>query len=346
MKKIYLQIIGLLLLTPASLLAQHAPHYSMFNENQLFINPATAGFFEDNLRLFTGFRSQWMSVSDQPYRTISASADWRMLDEMADGSGNFMGGGIAFYNDAAGASLYSTNIISIPLNYAIQIGQADHFSIGLQPSFYQRTLTGSDLTWDNQWTGVTFNQDLASNESLLSQNASINRFDFAAGVYWEKQLSRYAKFTLGMSGQHLTKPNVNILSNEERMYRKLNLHGQAEFSSATSNVTYLPAFYGFVQGPNSEITFGSGFRFQLKGESRSTSYFENIRLTMGGYFRVGDAIIVNSILELSKFSLGASYDMNISGLNTASNSVGAVEFFLRYRFIFGDNQLRHNRIKK
>ena len=329
-----------------SIHAQQDKHYSLFNESQLNINPASAGFFEDHLRLATGYRSQWLSVSAEPYRTITASADWRMLDETYTGEANFLGAGITFFNDAAGVSNYTTNIIAVPISYAIQIGEADHIAFGIQPAFFQRTITGDNLTWDNQWTGSSFNQEIGHNEDFFSKNMTIIKFDMAAGIYWQKRFSRDKKINLGIAGEHLTKQIVSVFGAEDKLFRKLTLHGQGEFGNEYTNITFMPGFYGFIQGPNKALTLGSNFRFQLKGASRSTAYFDNVKLNIGGYFRIGDALIANAILELSKFSIGASYDINVSSLNTASNSIGAMEFFLRYRFVFGDQNLRHNRIQK
>ena len=92
------------------------------------------------------------------------------------------------------------------------------------------------------------------------------------------------------------------------------------------------------------MEWDSNFRFLLKGGSRSTSYFEEVTFSFGSYFRVGDALIINTVLDLSGFSFGASYDLNVSKLTAASKGVGAMEFFLKYRIQFGTRNLRNNRV--
>lgn len=156
--------------------AQMDKHFSMFNASQVYLNPATAGFSQQQLQLFTNFRSQWLTVTQEPYRTITASVDWRMLDPDATKEKNFMGAGVNFYNDRAGVSQFTTNVITFPISYSLQVGESDHLSFGLQPAFYQRTINGENLTWDNQWTGTEFNQGLDNNELLLNQNLNIFPF--------------------------------------------------------------------------------------------------------------------------------------------------------------------------
>jgi type IX secretion system PorP/SprF family membrane protein len=307
--------------------AQQDKHFSMFSESPVYLNPAAAGFSPGQLQLFTNFRMQWLTVSDNPYRTISASADWRMMDR-----GSFMGMGVNFYNDVAGDGQYMINEVSMPINYAIEIAKDNHISIGLQPAWYSRTLLNNNLTWDNQWTGTEFNTALSNNESVFGQNLSINKFDLSAGVYWYAHLNKEIRISLGLAGHHLTKQKIQFYEfNEDKLFRKLTFHGQMEIKNRNSNVTVLPAMFGFIQGPNMELTLGSNFRFLLRGASLHTGYFNEMSLSLGTYYRLGDAAILNLIFDVSGFAVGASYDFNISGLSPATGGVGGFEVFLRYR---------------
>lgn len=340
MKKIIV-CLGLFLIGTHSSFSQQDQHFSMFNESIVYLNPATAGFAQGDLQLFTNFRQQWGMVSDDPYRTISASADWSMFDN----GGNFMGGGINFLNDVAGVSKYQTNIIAMPLNYAIQLDRKNVLSIGIQPAFYQRAIKNEAISWDAQWNGTTFDKTLDNNELLMSQNFTTSRFDIGAGIYWEGYLSRTSKLMMGISGQHLTKQRINFTGDETRLYRKLTFHGQGEFRGEYSGITIMPGFMMFLQGPNKEITVGSNFKFLLKSGSRSTSYFEEITFSLGTYFRVQDALVINGILDLAGFGIGAGYDLNVSKLSIATKGVGGMEFFLRYRILFGKRDLGNLRVK-
>ena len=332
MKRIFIASLTILaVFTAGNSFAQMDKHFSMFTATPVYLNPATAGFAEQQLQLFTNFRSQWLTVTEDPYRTMSASVDWRMLDPEATKAANFMGAGVNFYNDRAGISNYTTNVITFPVSYALQVGVQDHLSFGLQPAFYQRSVNGDNLTWDNQWTGVEFDQGMDNNELMLNQNLNITRFDMAAGVYWEKYFEKGSRINVGLAGHHLTKQRVNILSDDSKLFRKVTLHGEGTFKTTNTNVEIKPAILAFIQGPNKALTFGTAFRFAFKPQSQHTGYFNNMHLNLGSYFRVGDAIIASAALEMHTLSLGMAYDLNVSRLNVASKGVGAMEFFLRYR---------------
>lgn len=337
-KKLIALTLGLGLFSGAY--AQQDQHFSMFAESPVFLNPAAAGFIEGDLQLFTNYRLQWTTVSDNPYRTISASVDGRLFDQ----GGSFMGAGLNFYNDVAGASNYQTNVIAIPLNYSLMLGEENFLSFGLQPGFYQRVLGNEDINWGSQWNGVEYNQGIPNGELILNQNFNVSRFDIGAGVFWKARLKENAKISLGISGMHLTKQRINFTADESKLYRKVAIHGQGEFRSSNSNLTVMPAFAAFLQGPNKEVILGSNYKFLLKSASLTTSYFEEVSLSIGTYFRVRDAIVFNAIFDFSGLSIGASYDVNVSGLSAATKGIGGMEFFLRYRMQFGTRDLRNNRV--
>ncbi|MBK7130343.1 MAG: PorP/SprF family type IX secretion system membrane protein [Crocinitomicaceae bacterium] len=314
--------------------AQQDKHFSMFAESPVYMNPAAAGFSPGNMQLFTNFRMQWLTVSDTPFRTISGSADWRMMDH-----GSFMGMGINFYNDLSGDTKYQTNEVTLPINYAIELSRDNHLSLGIQPAWYQRTMLNQNVTWDNQWTGTSFNTSINSGETILNQNLSLNKFDISAGIYWYAHLNKNVRLSFGLAGHHLSKQKINFMAEDNKLYRKLTLHGQAVFKNPNSQLSIIPAFYGFIQGPNKELVIGSNFRYLIRGSSRVTGYFEEIALSWGAYYRLGDAILANIIFDFAGLSVGAAYDLNISSLTRASGGVGGFEVFLRYRIQFGTGGL-------
>ncbi|MBL7899145.1 MAG: PorP/SprF family type IX secretion system membrane protein [Crocinitomicaceae bacterium] len=314
--------------------AQQDKHYNMFAESPVYMNPAAAGFFPGSMQLFTNFRMQWLPVSDTPYRTISAATDWRLFD-----NGSFMGMGATFYNDYGGTSGYMTNEVTVPINYAIELNRDNHFAIGLQPAWYQRTITNENLTWDNQWTGTEFNTSYDPNELLLNENMNLSKFDISAGAYWYAHISKQTKLSFGLAGHHLSKQKINFMSADEKLYRKLTLHGQCEFKKQNSGLSFIPAFYGFLQGPNKELTVGSNFRYVVRGSSRVTGYFNEMAVSFGTYYRIGDALLANFIFDVSGFSVGVAYDLNISKLIISTGGFGGFEAFLRYRVQFGNGGL-------
>lgn len=319
--------LSLLIGSVCSVQAQQDKQFSMFQHTKSQINPATAGFFEGKYQLFTNFRNQWLTLSDNPYRTISAAFDSRFK------AGNgLLGYGINFYNDVSGDALYSVNQITVPISYAVTLNEHSKLSFGLSPSFYQRSINNAYTTWDNQWTGVAFNPIIESNESISSGNLSVGKFDLGAGIYYQTELSKFSWFSIGISGQHLTKQNISFLNGDNGLYRKLSVTAHGSFSRKNSSFTLKPNGMMFIQGPNQMYILGSGFDFLIKGKSLHTAYHKKTSIEFGTYYRVLDAIVLNTIFHVAGFGVGASFDINTSSLSNGTGGFGAMEFFLSYRF--------------
>ena len=234
--------------------SQQDKHFSMFYESPVFMNPAAAGFHSGHLRLYTNFRMQWMTASAEPWMTTSGAADWRFFDR---GRG-FIGTGVQFYNDMSGASKYVVNTLSVPINYAIQISEENHLSLGVQPAWYSRTMNTQNCSWDNQWTGIAFDPTVTSGEiPFASANQSINKFDMSAGLYWYANLSKETRISLGVSGQHLTRQRINFMGPDSKLYRRFMIHGQGDFMKKNGVVSLMPAFMVFFEGPNKELMMGN-----------------------------------------------------------------------------------------
>ena len=320
---------------------QQDQHFSMFTESPVYMNPAVAGFTPGDLQLFTNYRLQWSTVSDNPYRTISASADWRLFDNGGNRMGN---GGLIFIMIWLVQQIIKQMLLHYLLIMRFKLGKKVSYLLVYSPHFISEVSKKMTLLGTINGTGVEFDQAVNNNELILSQNFSVSRFDIAAGIYWDTYLNRNARIKLGLAGHHLTKQRINFTNEDSKLYRKLNFHGQGEFKSERTGVTFLPAFATFFQGPNKELTVGSNFKFLLKGASRTTSYFEEVTISLGAYFRVKDAIIANVIFDIAGFSIGAAYDLNVSNLNAATKGVGSMEFFLKYRIQFGTRSLSNNRV--
>jgi len=72
------------------------------------------------------------------------------------------------------------------------------------------------------------------------------------------------------------------------------------------------------------------FRYQLKESAKITGFVKGSSISAGAYYRNQDAIIATILYEVSQYSVGVSYDVNLSGLRTASNGNGGFEISLRY----------------
>ena len=97
----------------------------------------------------------------------------------------------------------------------------------------------------------------------------------------------------------------------------------------------MPTFMFLWQGPSQQYNFGSLVKIKL-GNSISTTFFY-----AGAQFRAPlDAVILQARMDYKGFSVGFSYDINVSRLNTVSNSRGGFELSLSYTGLLDRNRER------
>lgn len=325
MNKIILLLVGAQLTLTA--LAQQDRHYSMFNESPMALNPGATGLFPGDLQLFTSYRSQWSSISPNMYKTMSGSIDGKVFEK----DNYYFAGGINFYNDVAGDSYFKTGIYNLSLSAGVEVEKDQFLAIGFQPTYHQRSIELGQMTWGNQWSGEQFNVLQPSGEAAFAE--SIVKFDLASGVYYYGKVEDNILVTVGGSVNHILRPNVGFLTTDEKLYRKYTVNASAEYGLNTK--VYLdPSAYVFFQGPNRSVALGCDFKYMFKESSKYTGYFDEKSFLVGMYYRSSDSFYTKVGLNWAGISFGAAYDFNISSLSVATDGMGSMEFFLRYRLGF------------
>jgi type IX secretion system PorP/SprF family membrane protein len=348
MKKIY-SIILLLFVGTGSLFAQQDVHFSQFFSSPLTMNPASAGVFNGDFRAITNYRSQWGSVSE-PFTTMAASIDFPVLRKMG---GGMFGVGLNFFKDDAGDSKLSTMKYNLSVAYHLDIsgGQNNNFiSVGFQGGMIQRSMNYSNLTWNDQWNGITFDQDVATVDMI--GGSSINALDISTGIHWYYAPTDFSRVFGGISLYHLNSPNMAFNDQESSLLKKFTLHGGAEIgtgntsASVTGNpFSFLPNLIFVKQGPNQYFDFGGEGKYRIQQSSKYTNYNNEMYATLGAYYRWGDAAYIVSRFSWSGVTIAASYDFNLSTLSTASNGNGGFEIMLGYVANFNANPSRGHSVR-
>jgi len=324
-----LTLFALLGLISSQAYSQIDEQFSMYSETRVQINPAAAGFFKAKYKFFTNFRRQWWAIPDQPATTYSASFDTRVWEDLK--AGRSIGGGLFFSNDVSGDLRYNQLNIAVPINYAIRLDDYNKLSAGIAPGYFQRSIADNSPTWDNQWSNFNgFDQTRPSGEQIFNSNELVGRFDLAAGLYWEFNYDEYVYMSLGVAGNHITRPKINFLPEDNRMRRSLNLHYFGNFGREDFPLTFRPSAMWTIQGPQQSLIFGTSIDILLRGESKMTGYYNRTSIELGGHFRYNDAVIGSLALHVGGMSFGAAYDYTISNLSNIGVG-GATEFFIYYR---------------
>ncbi len=310
-------------------------HFSQFYMAPLNQNPAMAGALHD-IEAIANYREQWKSVA-QPYKTTACSYSMRL--NKANNKKGYWAGGLNFFNDKAGDGQLATFQASLNAAYHVHTGQYSTLGIGLQGGYAQRSVDYSALTWGNQYDGITYNQLLPGREPV---NASAHKgyADAGAGLVWTYNNTaglinvtdnHDLKMNLGFSVLHVNQPASSFYATADHLYMKYVLHGKATISIKNTRMALVPGFMAYRQVSLSQLYIGSLFRYALQQESKYTANKNGTAFSIGAFLRLKDAVSIPFLLEYDHYSIGLSYDVNISKLNTASTGRGGFE--LSFRFV-------------
>lgn len=307
-------------------------HFSQYFSAPLFLNPGLTGQFDGNFRLSTNYKNQWSSVSNYPFETIAVSTDMPFVRKK-------LSGGILFFKDKAGDSKMGISQISLSLGSGISINETNILSAGLQGGWAQRSIDISNLTWDSQYDGKTFNKSLFSGEN--SPPGNFHYFDISAGAYYKGFINENLEIDVGCAGAHLNNPPMTFNGNGEILHSRWTLHGSADFGLKNRDISFIPSFLAMQQGPASEVNIGGALKFRLGIDSKYTGINVSSNLTIGGFLRLKDAFIVYTRYDFKNFlSAGFSYDINLSNLRTATGARGGTEVFLQFRMRKSDGMVQ------
>jgi len=324
--KPFLSLVALtlvLLFTPPSVRAQDI-HFSQFYEAPLLRNPALAGIFTGDYRIQTLFRDQWNSFNNA-YRTGSLSGEYKW----AVGKGNdFLTTGLEILYDKAGTAALTTTELMPALNYhkSLSNDRPVYLAVGFMGGLVQKTIDLSKVTTNSQYNGTAYDPALPNGETILTPN--VHYLDGALGISFNSAFGTDNKNTMyvGASYYHLNRPKNSFYQNPT-----VELDPKVVFSAGVKSIINDYTWFTIQadhsqQGSAQETIGGVMVSYKLGDDPENSDYIFNL----GGYIRWGDAIIPVVKLESNRFTIGLSYDANISTLQTASEGRGGFELSLSF----------------
>lgn len=297
-------------------------HFTQYYTSPLNLNPATAGFFNGTQRFTMQNKTQWRSVT-VPFKTLSASFDmplWKRYLKQ-----DMFGGGLLVNRDQAGDSKFGTTQAGLSFSYIRSISRINNqfLALGIQFGGAQRSLDYSQLMFDSQYDGTSYNPSLSNNEQFAKSSFFFS--DISAGAYWNFLRHRSLGFDAGISVFHINKPRQSLFDNNQiRLDRKLVMHFGSQFN-ATSKIHVYPGILFMSQGKYKELNIGALSKFvKVPNEANY------LAIALGLFYRVNDALNFVAGLDYKDLSVGISYDVNLSTLVPASHSKGGYEISLVY----------------
>jgi type IX secretion system PorP/SprF family membrane protein len=308
-------------------------HFSNMDYSPMTLNPGLVGA-KNEANATVNYRSQWNSIST-PFNTIAAGADMRIKAGKNNKNGTFAAG-INLYNDRAGDNVISTNNVGLSVAYHLKIDEKSTIGLGMQAGFIQRSLDASSGMWSSQYNGVSYDESLPSGETF--GNPSFARFDVGAGVVYslgtnEKNMRANdgMKLNAGYAVFHINRPSYSFFNSEDDpLYMRHAAFVNASFGISNTTMFIDPGVYFQMQGPSMEVLIGADYKVMLSDGSKVTGNIKNSFIALGLFYRNNDAVVPRVIYSYSDYSLGMSYDFNVSRLSQVTRARGGVEFFLRW----------------
>jgi len=281
-------------------------HYSQFEKTKALINPSLIANQNNDYQIDLQRRSQWSSVTT-PFNTFSLSFN---IKEFYKGFYS----GATILSDVAGDSRFSTDGLLVSLGNKFKIKEND-FSVGLQTSFYQRSVSYDNLIF-------------LENEEL--QNTKFSFFDIGLGVSNYRILDENSAFVIGFSCYHLNKPKQSLTSDKEVFLRPKYIMHATYYTKVNLKIKVSPAAYFSSQSKEKEFVVGTGATYLLD---------DKVQLISGIYRRFEDAFFITLGMKKENLEAIISYDINTSTLANASGFMGGFEFSISYGWsVFKENK--------
>lgn len=291
-------------------------HWSQFNDNPIFLNPAKTGEFNGSNRFIGNFKDQWRSVSI-PFQTFSASVDAPLKRF------NY---GLLLFHDQAGDGKLKTIEAQITLSKAIKLTKDSMhlLSGGLSLGFNHRQVNTDAFYFDVQYNGYLFNPLLPTNETFQTDRKT--NLTLGTGIQYTYYISSRKHLKLGLSTFNLNQPNQGFYQDVIKRDVRWLVHGSGTYP-INKQWDLLPSFQVSKQGTYRETMVGTSIRYYLPGSDKNYVY----KALMAGVFvRARDAQMLSLGCEYKDWFVGLSYDINTSKLVPASKARGGFEIAVRY----------------
>ncbi len=292
-------------------------HWSQFNQNPIFQNPANAGDFKGDVRFVGNYRDQWRSVT-VPFSTLALSVDSKLYTKKN------IGYGISFFNDQVGDGAFRTIEIQGNVSYQHKLTQdsVHNLRIGLNLGMNHRQFNADQFYFDNQFNGVNYDPSLSTGEKLQTERKT--NLSIGLGASYNYFINDRYSFTGGIGVFNLNQPNQGFFSKKIPREIRTTFFIRGIYK-LNSDLDLVPGFNLSLQGKYREFIIGSSVKYTLinrLGEYRA--------IYAGLWWRNKDAAFITVGMDYQSWWVGMSYDFNFSKLVPASKARGGIEFSVRY----------------
>ena len=313
MRKYLLFILVQLFIMHSRTYAQVDAHFTQFFAYPQWLNPAFTGAINGSYRITGNYRKQWPNLAS-PLLSQGISADMALPR-------NF-GMGFTLFNQKTsdGGYHYTTGYIS--LSYQVHLTQYQILSSGFQIGFINRRVDPYSFQFGNQFNPlIGFDPTIPSNEVFAYPSAT--SIDGSLGLlYFDGDPSHTLNPFLGFSVYHPTEPENHFIStsSSNKIPIRYSFHGGFRIR-INERLDLMPNAIYLSQGGSNEL---------ISGISMNVNIDPTKDFILGGSYRVKDAIAPNIGLHINGLTIGFSYDINTSQINTGSTNNGGYELSISF----------------
>jgi len=308
------------------------PAFSQFFASPLTLNPALTGKFNGALRVAGNYRNQWPQINNA-YITSTISVDGNIMVNKIT-NGDAWGVGLMTMTDKTADGILTSNYVAVSTSYqkALDENGWDQIGIGFQGSYASKRLDGTRLNFEDQldqqggWT-------LPSSELVSGHQVNLSYFDLNLGILYNGSTDGNNNYYLGASAYHILQPTESFSGdNLYTLHPRFTLHGGYSFplsDANNNNFIHLSGLYS-RQSNAVDAMIGGTWSYNLNSDEPAAG---PINLYLGIWTRFSnltDAIIPYVGLDVGSFTIGMTYDVNVSSLKSASESQGGFEISIVY----------------
>lgn len=325
MKNIYITI-AILFSIISSTIGQDL-NFSQFYEVPLLRNPALSFSYKGDLRVTAAFRSQWSSVTT-PY--VSQALGFETKTVWPANTDNYVSFGMQLTNDQAGDSRFGKfQVLPVFAYHKSMSEEKDaYLSFGLMAGAGIQHFNVSKLKFDDQFVNGQYDPGTPTQD--VFSNTDKNYFDLSAGVVYSSSFANDIKYYGGISAFHVNRPKANIkeiLTTGDQGKLDVKWMVSAGLAAPTSESDKFIIYADFFkQGGNTQTQGGFMYKHDLAEDNNE----ETTSISIGAFLRWNDAVIPVIKLDIFRFAVGFTYDVNTSKLKTASQSMGGFEATMSY----------------
>ncbi len=331
MRRIIYVLLCIIYFSPESVQAQD-PAFSQFFASPLTLNPALTGKFNGTLRVAGNYRNQWPQINNA-YITSTISVDGNIMANKIT-NGDAWGVGLMTMTDRTASGILTSNYVALSTSYqkALDENGWNQIGLGFQGSYASKRLDGTKLNFEDQldqqggWT-------LPSAEAVSGHQVNLSYFDLNVGVLYNGSSDGNNNYYLGVSAYHIIQPTESFTGQSVyTLHPRFTVHGGYSFplsQSNNNNFIHLSGLYS-RQANAVDAMLGGAWSYNLNADQEGSP---PINLYLGVWARFSnltDAVIPYLGLDVGSFTLGMTYDVNVSSLKSASESQGGFEISLIY----------------